>query len=170
MIKYLHCSKSLEKQLKILRRSGKKAEWAAGQCEEILARIRADGLLCDSLYLKRTKNGEYRISNCVKYDLGNGYRMVTIRDGNHLYVPFIGGHDETSLWLDRHKYDLFSATDPMFISEVVQLLPDGESQKEMQGQSSCENPDDPYEEQLLERLDDGLLKDLFCGLYQKNCD
>jgi hypothetical protein len=170
VIEYLHCAKSLEKQLRALRRSGKKAEWAAEQCEEILARIRTEGLLCDSVYSKRTKNGEYRISNCVKYDLGNGYRMVTIRDGQHLYVPFIGGHDDTSLWLDRHKYDLFSAADSMFFSEVVDLSPKKQNEKQMQSQQSCEISDDPYEAELQEKLDDALLKDLFCGLYQKNCD
>jgi hypothetical protein len=106
----------------------------------------------------------------VKYDLGNGYRMVTIRDGQDLYVPFVGSHDETSLWLDRHKYDLFTAADSIFLSQQVELSLTREKEVEAKDVLSCENSGDLYEEQLQERLDDAVLKDLFCGLYHKNCD
>lgn len=160
-------ARTLEKQLKALRRAGKKGEWAARQCENLLELIRHEGLRHEAVYCKRTKNGEYRIGNCVKYDLGNGYRMVTIRDGRHLFIPFIGGHDETDQWLDRHRYDTFAPDDRVYLHESI-----GSDDEQQCRDTICEAYEneiraDPYEEELMERVDESLLKTVFQGLFLK---
>lgn len=40
------------------------------------------------LTLTVTNNGEKRIKNCVKYDLGDGWRLVTQQTANQVRVPF----------------------------------------------------------------------------------
>lgn len=50
-----------------------------------------------------TDHGETRIKNCVKYDLGNGYRLVTVQQADVIVFVYIGGHDSTQRWLDRHR-------------------------------------------------------------------
>lgn len=165
MIEYLQCSRIFEKQLKTLRRSGKKGEWAASQCETILQNIRAKGLLTNEVFCKRTKNGEYRISNCVKYDLGNGFRLVTIRSGSHLFIPFVGSHDETDQWLDSHKQYEFKPGDPAYRREPVLGVEKSDQADQEQEKQLSKELTDPYEEQLLERVDDAMLRQVFKGLY-----
>lgn len=56
----------------------------------------------DKTYLQVTHHGESRIPHCVKYDLGSGYRLVTVEHEGHRHLLFVGTHDETDLWVDNH--------------------------------------------------------------------
>ena len=163
VIRYLHYSRTIEKQLKVFRRSGQTGSLAAEQYQMLVNLIRQGELLSESVYTKRTKHGEYRLSNCVKYDLGNGYRMVTIRVGQDLFIPFIGSHDETDKWLDRRN-------DPSYIRDEIILADESIlhiSQKISEQQNeNCIEPD-LYEQQLAERLDDSVLREVFGSLYRK---
>lgn len=170
MIRYLHYSRTIEKQLKVFRRSGQSGSLAAEQYQMLVNLIRQGELLSESVYTKRTKHGEYRLSNCVKYDLGNGYRMVTIRVGQDLFIPFIGSHDETDKWLDRRKHDEYSSNDPSYIRDEVILADESvlHISKKI-GEQHNENFIEPdvYEQQLAERLDDSVLREVFGSLYRK---
>lgn len=53
--------------------------------------------------LSVTNNGESRIDHCVKYDLGDGYRLVTVQNERFVFLCFCGTHDETDRWLEGHK-------------------------------------------------------------------
>ena len=58
----------------------------------------------DPLYgLKPTNHGESRIAHCVKYDLGDGFRLVTIQHQGWCILCFIGDHEDEERWLDRNK-------------------------------------------------------------------
>ncbi len=148
-------------------RAGKMGESAAARCERLLDLIRSKGLMAEAVYGKRTKNGEYRISKCIKYDLGGGYRLVTIKDGQSLFVPFVGDHDETDLWLEHHRYDSYHGDDPAYLSEDI--CPGDQPQEEqLEIEDSREGEVlDPYEEQLLAKVDETMLKSVFHGLFQK---
>ncbi|BDD88429.1 hypothetical protein [Desulfofustis limnaeus] len=166
MLRSIHLARAIKRQLATMRRSGKKGDLAANQCERILAELKANGTVTTGLFAKRTKNGEYRLKNCIKYDLGSGYRLVTIRCGDRLYVPFLGTHDEADIWLERHRTDDFLPNDPSFQREPVS------SRTEALRHSP--NPDrqeqeivDLYEEQLLQRLDEATLKSVFTGLFRR---
>ena len=50
-----------------------------------------------------TKYGEKRIKNCRKYDLGCGYRLITLQRGETVFIPFLGSHDECQRWLENNS-------------------------------------------------------------------
>lgn len=54
-----------------------------------------------------TRHGETRLDQAEKYDLGDGYRVVTqiVREGTESLRVFwfVGSHDETENWLNRHR-------------------------------------------------------------------
>src|ERR1035437_10185385 len=49
-----------------------------------------------------TDHGETRIKNCAKYDLGNGYRLVTVQQRDIIVFIYIGNHASTQSWLDKN--------------------------------------------------------------------
>lgn len=53
--------------------------------------------------LSVTNNGETRIKHCVKYDLGDGWRLVTQKTDKACTFLFMGDHDDTDRWLDAHR-------------------------------------------------------------------
>lgn len=50
-----------------------------------------------------TKYGERRIRNCHKYDLSCGYRMIILKRGATVMLPFLGTHDECHRWLEANN-------------------------------------------------------------------
>lgn len=55
-----------------------------------------------------TDHGESRIKNCVKYDLGNGYRLVTVDFGEVVILCHAGKHDDVDHWLDQNRGQTFT--------------------------------------------------------------
>jgi superfamily I DNA/RNA helicase len=55
-----------------------------------------------------TDHGESRIRNCVKYDLGNGYRLVTIDFKEVIILCYAGAHNEVDKWIVRHEGHTFT--------------------------------------------------------------
>jgi hypothetical protein len=164
MIEYIHLSRSLSGKLSMLRRAGKKGELAVEQFWFLLNSFRQNRIQDAKVYCKRTKNGEARIENCIKYDLGNGYRLITVLIGTRLFIPFLGNHDETGVWLDRHKHDVFSENNPAYDCEQVFY---SEDDGVCEDDNHClEKERDIYEEHLLAMVDDSILRDVFRGLYR----
>lgn len=58
-----------------------------------------------------THHGEKRIPNCLKYDLGNGWRLVTQQANKACLFLFIGDHDDVDHWLNTHKGATFGIRD-----------------------------------------------------------
>jgi len=168
MLQFLHISRFLDKQLAALRKAGKKAELAAVKCEGIFADIKRFGCQAEVVAGKRTRNGEQRIRNCVKYDLGGGYRLITIRCGCHLLALFAGTHDEADQWIERHRYDDFAPDDASCRSERIELpaTPDPAGVPQL-GKNADNDADagDEYEAALQRRLDETRLKVVFQGLF-----
>lgn len=52
---------------------------------------------------KTTHHGESRLKNCVKYDLGDGCRLITIQDNKMILLAYFGDHDECDKWLEAHR-------------------------------------------------------------------
>lgn len=55
-----------------------------------------------------TNHGENRIPNCVKYDLGGGWRLVTVQHERTCGFLFMGNHDDTDRWLDVNRGQRFA--------------------------------------------------------------
>ena len=55
-----------------------------------------------------TDHGENRIRNCVKYDLGNGFRLVTVDFGEVVMLCYAGSHEEVDHWLEANRGQTFT--------------------------------------------------------------
>ena len=164
MLQFLHISRSLDKQLDLMRKNERKAELAALKCETIVEDIKRLGCQVDAVTGKRTRKGEQRIKNCVKYNLGSGYRLITIRVDHHLLVPFVGSHDDTDKWIERHRYDDFEPDEISFRCEKMDTVEPPDSEYGMA--DGLDEPDtDAYEAELQERLDETCLRAVFQGLF-----
>jgi hypothetical protein len=111
-----------------------------------------------------TRKGEYRIRNCRKVDLGCGYRIVCIRKGQRLVLLYIGTHDDCFRWIERRRtaeYDLNAVPVDAWTS-VPATVPDDPSEQE-----TAEGPErymEEYEDALMERIDDTVLRRVFAGI------
>jgi len=74
---------------------GKKATKAADVIQKLAAGIQ--------LASATTNNGESRIRHCVKYDLGNGFRLITVQYSGCCFVMFMGDHEASDRWLDQNR-------------------------------------------------------------------
>ena len=50
-----------------------------------------------------TNNGETRIKNCIKFDLTNGCRLITVRKQNNIILLFAGNHEACDKYLDKNR-------------------------------------------------------------------
>ncbi|GAB6192027.1 hypothetical protein [Desulfocastanea catecholica] len=167
MIQYIHSSRTLDKDIKRLRKAGKQGEQAVGKYIDILADIRKYGCRSETVTCKRTRKGEQRIKNCIKYDLGGGYRLVTVLVDTHLYITFLGSHDETDQWFLRHRYDTFQPDASCYHTEEV-VFDQEKYGKHMTEPTMPEDAADQYEKELRKKIDEPLLKSVFQGLYRNS--
>lgn len=65
--------------------------------------------------LSLTKHGETRIAKCLKYDLGDGWRLVTVQDNRTCGFIFVGDHEDVDAFLDRHKGSCFGVRDGVLV-------------------------------------------------------
>jgi len=163
MIFTVHRDKNFDEKIQKYLAHGGTALLAARKAEEIIGRIVHDGRNSGFKFGRHTRNGELRIKNCIKYDLGNGYRLICLKREYHLIVLHIGTHDECSRWIERNKditYDLDNAScEHIATKEVASPA----SPKEA-------DPADMYEEELLKKADDKVLRNIFCGISARDED
>lgn len=74
----------------------------AARTAEGIIRALSDGDL-STVNHKLTCHGEARLEKAVKFDLGAGYRMVSVRAGDELLMLFAGSHDDCDRWLERNR-------------------------------------------------------------------
>ena len=104
---------------------------------------------------KTTKHGETRIKKCVKYDLHDFCRLVTVKDGEGTTLLFAGDHDDEEEWLKRNR--------GMVIGIVKQKL--GKTYvgtADTEGLGSFRN--DKWTGKLIDRLDDSKRQIIFKDL------
>lgn len=87
-----------QQQMINLRNSGGMAGRAYQKIGEVRTAIEL-GVKAASRY---TNNGESRIKNCSKYELGGGYRLITIQSGDVVIFCFAGSHAEADKWLKKN--------------------------------------------------------------------
>lgn len=61
--------------------------------------------------LSVTNHGETRIPKCVKYNLGDGWRLVTVKDSRICGFIFMGDHDDVNRFLEQHSGTRFGIRD-----------------------------------------------------------
>lgn len=121
-------------QTKTFTRALNAAFMAGGQAQKRAERVKVVlGSLGDDDPFRTTpvtNNGETRIPHCVKYDLGDGWRLVTVQDANSCFFVFVGDHGDTERWLNNNKGQTFGSRDrrmvqvPGFAADGAKPAPD----------------------------------------------
>lgn len=114
-------TKSLNKCFRTLLKHGKKGKDAVTKVRAALSEAASEGEIKN---LQRTKNGETRLKDVEKYDLGSGYRLVVQlveEESNVRAFLYAGDHDDTQLWLDSHKDYKWIKSDKDQTLEFVQV-------------------------------------------------
>jgi hypothetical protein len=103
MIRFIHSNPRFEKRLNDLRKSERFAIAAAKRADKIINNLIQMGTASIVETGRLSRYGEARIPNCVKYDLGRGYRLVSVKKGDHLFLLYIGTHDDCHRWIEDNK-------------------------------------------------------------------
>jgi len=151
------------KQLKALGKSDKKGTLAAERAEDIIRQLAVDGWRSDVMMHKRTKRGEMRVRKCLKYDLGSGYRLISLMRENELFMLYVGTHDECDRWLNNKRGSKLQVDSDTFIF----VAEHDEVQSDSDSEPLCEEPADEYEERLATRLNDSVLRQIFRGICEE---
>jgi hypothetical protein len=102
MIHLVHIDPRLDRNIGDLRRAGKKGRIAADQAEQVIAAMKRGGPGA-ARQMPQTHRGELRLDGCIKYDLGGGYRMLTVKQGKERFILFAGSHDDCHRWLENNR-------------------------------------------------------------------
>jgi hypothetical protein len=161
LISALYLDAKLEKQLQALRRSDKRAALAVERVHEIVGRLQAGSpSLADAG--STTKRGEQRLKGCIKYDLGGGYRLVTLKQGGDLYLLFAGSHDDCHRWLENNRELPF-----VDIRRRSRRFMVDKSQAWVEcNDTDSKTTDWKERDDFSEKLDDRDLRSIFSGLIQ----
>ncbi len=149
-------------QIASLRKAGTTGVLLADKAEAIICRLKSgEAWQADRKIAPRTAHGEKRIRKCVKYDLGWGFRLITILRKNCLFICYLGPHDECDRWLAENsrlkdleagKWIFCRMVAPKPIKEVAQP------------EDFRDGTDDL--DYRLQELPDRLLRRIFCGLVE----
>jgi hypothetical protein len=159
-IEKIHRDPLFDRTLQDLRARGGYCAVAAAKAETFIDLLvgRSGGVSRERF--RFTRNGEYRIKNCRKVDLGCGYRIVCIQKDRRLALLYIGTHDDCFRWIERHRtaeYDLNGVDDEAWM-DVASVLPQAPWVADVDSLS------EEYEENLMKRIDDSVLRKVFSGL------
>lgn len=159
MILSIYLDSKFKKSLNELREKGGSSSLAAKKVDDLIKRLLLRGRDYSHAVGKLTKNGEFRIKHCKKYDLGNGYRLICFEEGNQLVLLYVGTHDECSRWLERNKglkYRIDDCNGDFLVTKEIPAvhLPKGK----------VKDPVGEYEENIMSKIDDKTLRKIFCGL------
>jgi hypothetical protein len=153
----IHQTRRFVKALQAMERAGKGGRDAAARAAKVIADLQRDPLHAEA-ECKRTRYGELRLQHCRKYDLACGYRLIGLKRHGRLIFVYTGSHDDCQRWIENNRENL----------EVVESepVPRGEDDagQVLSGAPPAALERDEYEEQLMARLDEQVLRDIFSGL------
>jgi hypothetical protein len=159
----IHRYAKFQKTMEILRRSGGKGARAVNRAEEVMKELLSGNLSSLTALEKRTKHGEQRIDNCIKYDLGGGYRLVSVKYKGFLIVTFLGSHDECDRWIENNRgFETDVSLECKRADSFFEILKSRE--KNPFEKKIC--VEDDYDDILMKKVDEKMLKILFSGFYK----
>ena len=154
-----HRTPQVTKCLQKLRRAGGRAELAAERAENIIAQLGTHDHYRPGQINRLTKNGEGRIERCQKFDLGSGYRLVYVKEGNCYSFLFAGTHDDCDRWLNNNRdlhLDVAVEPPPVPVTPAEDIPP---SSSPITAASEMD-----YEALLMAQIDEKMLRRIFRGL------
>jgi len=158
MLKTLHIHPRVEKNLEQMKALDNAPKIAAERAEAIIDALKNGTIMACAGRLSKTKDA--RIRRLFKYDLGKGFRLITLKDKTALYILFVGSHDRCDTWLDTNSKGKPHQT------EVLMTCYDVKKKRQKHTNNAIESPADP-EDDLCDRTPPVSQKDLrevFCGL------
>ncbi|NKM25898.1 UvrD-helicase domain-containing protein [Rhizobium laguerreae] len=102
-----------------------------------------------------TNHGETRISNAVKYDLGDGWRLVTQQHEKACVFLFVGDHEDVDKWLDGQKGLQFAVRDARAV-----VVPGAGEEISHRGWHRADHHDKPLADRLDQEAMDHALRDV----------
>jgi hypothetical protein len=103
-MKFLFVSSKVESRIEALNKSGKAGIALAQKAIRIIEKLTSGDFQNHMNAIgSYTKYGEKRIQHCRKYNLGCGYRLITLQRGETVFMPFLGTHDESHRWLESNS-------------------------------------------------------------------
>ncbi|MCZ8159089.1 MAG: hypothetical protein O9256_04305 [Rhizobiaceae bacterium] len=102
-----------------------------------------------------TNHGETRISNAVKYDLGDGWRLVTQQHEKACIFLFVGDHEDADKWLDGQKGLQFAVRDARAV-----MVPGAGEEISHKGWHRADHHDKPLADRLDQEAMDHVLRDV----------
>jgi putative component of toxin-antitoxin plasmid stabilization module len=159
----VHRTQTFDRSLDELRRKGGIASVVAKKADVLISRIMRAEEKGVREQFRLTRNGEYRIKYCRKYDLGSGYRLVFLQRGPYLVLLYAGSHDECFRWIERNKGLSYETEDTIHAIQVICNAP-RKDDSVLSGVLEEESFVDEYETALMSRIDDNILRKIFSGL------
>jgi len=161
MITTICLDTKFKKRLEEYRREGGVTSFIARKAVNIINKLRCGEKVAYYQIARITRNGELRIKNCIKYDLGNGYRLVSLRQETCLIFIYIGTHEDCDRWLQRNqdrKYKI-NCSRNIVIS----------NQKHADDIIRKKNDDyaEEYEKNIIAKIDEKTLRKIFSGICDK---
>ena len=157
MIKKIFIDPKLYKRLARLKRASKKASLAARSAEKIIEEIQRGSVPLTEIG-NLTRRRELRLSGCFKFNLGAGYRLITLKQHHTLYILHAGSHDDCNRWIEDNRelpVEMIAQR-----CQVVETRPVKQSDLLMENNSQTNDP----EPECGQPLDDQILRRIFCGL------
>jgi hypothetical protein len=154
---YIYKELQFKKRLEDLKKAGGKSALVAARTEEIISRYASGNRLLPERTKTITKYGDARIPNSRKFNLGSGYRLISMRKGEDIIFLCVGPHDFCNCWIENNK-----GLDPDMESDCspVRPIPSPISRRMTQGPE----PETDYDRLLMSLIDERILKRIFCGL------
>ncbi len=158
IIPVIHRNSRFNRSLRSLKRAGGTAARAADCAEAIIKRLSSlDGSL--ARMGKLTRNGEARIKNCIKFDLGGGYRLLCLKTSKYFLLLFAGTHDDCDRWIVNNRESLRVMEDSI---KKIPLKPKPAGKIDTLPEERETAHD--YEDILLEKISERDLRWIFSGL------
>jgi hypothetical protein len=145
-----------------LRKAGATGLLLSDKAEEIISKLKSgESWQPDRKIAPRTQHGEKRIRKCIKYDLGWGFRLITVLCSDCLFICYLGPHDECDRWLQGNsrikKFDTGKST-------VYRVAPQKLRKETANIEEPFEGSDDL--DDRLQGLSDQAMRRIFCGLVE----
>jgi hypothetical protein len=145
-----------------LRKAGATGLFISDKAEEIITKLKSgESWQTDRKIAPRTQHGEKRIRKCIKYDLGWGFRLITVLRNGSLFICYLGPHDESDRWLQGNsrikKFDAGKST-------MYQVAPQKLRKETANIEAPLEGADDL--DDRLQGLSGQAMRRIFCGLVE----
>lgn len=112
-------TKEFARCLRELAKKGKRGKDAIMKARAAQSEYAHEGRISS---LPGTNNGETRVPNVEKFNLGDGYRLVVQKiDSETRAFLYVGDHDDTDQWLENHKHYKWVKGEKDSILDFVQV-------------------------------------------------